>query len=97
MKIFTLLGASLCLAGCVTQKVTDSNLNAVTVCSAGASSAVDAKLEAKIAQNIRDGVSVDAGITQELKGSFINNAKVSEANAVSLYDKYLSCLKQIRP
>jgi len=88
----------LLLAGCVTTKSPSSTVAAVTECSAGSSSSVSATLNAKIADNISDGLEFDAGIKDQIRGEFMNNiaGRVSEENAVKLYDSYVGCLKMVR-
>ncbi|MEO1078218.1 MAG: hypothetical protein AAFY29_01595 [Pseudomonadota bacterium] len=79
--------------GCAS-RIDDAVLNRITECGAGYSLNLGATLSAKLEENIRDGVSVDTGIEDELKATFINSADVSEDNAVQLYDSYLSCLNK---
>lgn len=97
MKTHIAVACSVLAMGCATTKVTNKTYDAVTLCSAGSSSSVSASLNAKIADNIKDGVSFDAGIKDQIRGEFMNNAagRVSEENAVKLYEAYTKCLGDI--
>src|SRR5690242_18549520 len=97
MKIATVLLATMLIVACVAGRTRPSSMDRITECNAGSSYSLTTKLEAKIAKNLADGVSANAGIEEDLKGHFINNAKVTEANAIALYGKYLQCLNTPRP
>jgi hypothetical protein len=97
MKALIALSIALVMiTGCAT-KVRNSSFDRIAECSAGYNFKLTANVEAKIAENLKNGANANAGVEEELKGLFINNAKVSEANAVNLYSKYLECLNTPRP
>lgn len=88
------LAASLSLSGCVTTRVPSTEVRALTLCNAGLTAESSAKLTAKVEERLRDGLSFDANFKDSLKGDFVPNAKVTEANSVALYNRYLECLDE---
>lgn len=64
-------------------------------CNAGLKVTTSAQLEAKITRNLTMGVSADAGISQEVKGLFMNNQsgdKLTGQEQVAMYTEYVKCL-----
>ncbi|MEW8105067.1 MAG: hypothetical protein AB2801_08640 [Candidatus Thiodiazotropha endolucinida] len=86
---------SLIVVGCTSSPSKSSDItNAVTACSAGSTVKISTNLSAKIEENIKNGLNLDAGIENSLKGAFFENRQVSEKNEVDLYNKYVQCLEK---
>jgi hypothetical protein len=54
---------------------------------------MSASLEAKVAENIRQGMSVTAGIEDKLEGLFLNRNDIPEEDRLELYQNYLACVE----
>jgi type IV pilus biogenesis protein CpaD/CtpE len=97
MKSTVLVVSLLLLAGCagrptLSADVTQSTRDRIALCNAGINVSLTAKVEGKIEENIRDGVKIDAGIENELRGLLLNSDKVDNNNVGSVYENYLKCV-----
>jgi hypothetical protein len=86
------------LNGCVTNRteLSSKTQEAIALCGAGLSASVGASLEAKIAEKIAQGGSIKGSLESEIRAAIFKGTDASNANTVSAYDKYLSCIGKIR-
>lgn len=85
--------AVLLVSGCATTSKLDSKTyNALTLCNAGSNISMSASLEAKIAENIRNGVSFKAGLDDEIRGVLLGGPGVTPETIVAVQAKYDECL-----
>ena len=66
--------------------------NRIALCSGGSRVSVGVDLEAKIGKDLTGGAKISAAVKNELEGVVF--AKVSEANAASVYKDYVACLER---
>ncbi|MBR0552035.1 hypothetical protein [Stakelama marina] len=76
-------------------KIDQETYNRIAECGGGISSVSGAKIEARIAQDLRSG-SLSGEVKQEIKGLITNDPNILPGDRTHIYDSYLGCLKDIR-
>lgn len=87
-----ILALSIFIASCQAPQHKGNELS--VDCWGGKAQKIGLNLTAKVEESILDGVSLDAGVKNEVIGGIVSNWKVSEENAVKLYSEIRGCIKE---
>lgn len=85
--------SSLVLSGCLTVRTPTEEVRAISLCNAGITTESSVKVTAKVEERIRDGLSLDTSLKDEIKGMYLGKANVSDQHAVHLYESYVKCVE----
>jgi hypothetical protein len=94
VQSLTIACLALVAGGCAAQgSLNNPNLQALSVCSAGHRQTLSADVDAKVAQDLRDG-QLSATLASEIKGLFLSDPNLPAEDRLPAYERYLECIKQ---
>lgn len=92
MRIPLFISIIFFINGCtITQSDPDVS-DRIAECNAGSRVEISGALTARISQDLSEDSELSASLANDIKGYFVNNAEVSEDNAVELYRMYAECI-----
>jgi hypothetical protein len=96
LKFATLTGFVIVLSACAAKgQLSQTGLERLSLCNAGHSQTLSADIQGKVAQDLHDG-QLSATLASEIKGAFLNNNNLPEADRLAGYQMYIDCIKDIR-